>query len=358
MTPAQGLVLALGAAVFALPFLPTMLELLRESDSTPAPIPESLSVDPRDSGEQVYWFLAARLGLRTPLELETMTRELKGARSHASSTLLLEAGIALPEEVAESQVLAQGPLEVGPGARPKAKLVSMTSLKVGSSSRILEAHARGLLEFGEACLVLWWATGKEVRIGPGCELRGKISAETRATVSPGTVFNLIEAPVIELGERNPVGSPLLFVTSPFEGDLPGTIYRSPRTGRTVVAGDVVIPELAEWKGDLVVRGKLAIGEGAVIRGSVKASRGVELSRGSRVLGSVFSETSIRMGKDSRATGPVAAEDLVALEQGAKVGSVERQTTLIAQRIVARGACRVHGTARAWQEGRVEVPFKA
>jgi len=121
-------------------------------------------------------------------------------------------------------------------------------------------------------------------------------------------------------------------------------------GRWLVQGDLIVPEWSTFTGDLVATGRLRVGAGAEITGSVKGRAGVWVEDDARVRGSVVSPRDLVIGARCHIGGPVIAEHEVRIGAGARVGTVDRPTTVSAPCVRVQAGVVVHGTIWARDEG--------
>ena len=161
----------------------------------------------------------------------------------------------------------------------------------------------GDVELGKGCLVYRWlhASGSLVA-EQECKLYGRASADTTMRLSENSVFQRLNAPVIDFGEPEAdsanidesyftaAGTLMETVTERWVFDssmevLSGVVT----TGNVISAGDILIHANAHIVGSIKSSGSIVVEEGAVIEGSIIAANHLEIRSGCRIAGPVIAE---------------------------------------------------------------------
>jgi len=203
------------------------------------------------------------------------------------------------------------------------------------------------IHLGEASTVNRWVHGVgEVSCERDCRLHGRISSESTIRLRAGCRFTRLNAPRIEIGAAKVNESPVEDAFSKHSSVL---------TERLLHDGDLSIAPGEVMDRHLVVRGELRIGEGAHLLGNVKAQKDVFLSTGVRAYGSMISGATLRIGAECQVRGPLIAERMIAVGQGARMGTLDAPTTVSAPHIEIAEGARVFGTLWAREQGQVVRP---
>lgn len=340
------------ATVMLLPLLPALREWWRPRDTRPLHIDAQDALDPTYMARSFSARLAesvargdrklgqSRLMLAPergswPLKDEEWKRGRNAHVWHAAADVQMPDGVHFLGEVATPATLETAP---------------------GCVYRALWSGARlRLVEHGH---LLRWAHGRQVEVGTGCRLAGRVTADETLTVWGRSFFLLLHAPVISFGTRP--GGQRIALAAPRRaehGGLPPEVDWDPVSGRGVAAGDLRCPEWSAWRGDLLCRGDLEIGTGSHADGSLKAHGELTLQTHCRIQGSAFAEGRITVGESVQVLGNVCSETAIALEPGCVIGSPERPATVSAPRIDIGPGVIVHGTVWAAERGqtRHETP---
>ena len=341
MTIRLASLLAMSVALFALPFVPGMVELFRPKDGRPLEIDETFTREPRYFGR----------GFREKLRpyLEELPPELPA---------LLEIELRHPEILAIHQEL-----HVPVGATETAVLAALGSADVQRGAHLGEVYVRGdarLRErvrlralacdgniwLGEGCTVERWIDAEEhVIAGPGCDLGFSTSAGRGLRIDAGCTFRrLWGLPIFVRVEEADA--------APEEGEPPATIEEEVVWSRRRMS----LPRGFRLDRDLVVHADVWIGAGSTIGGNIKAHGSIHLEQGVRVKGSLISRKDIRIAGGVRILGNVFAEGDLTIGPGTQVGRSRGIKTVYAagKATVAPGAT-VRGWLIAEAGGRVELP---
>lgn len=300
-----GLVLlAVLLAWLALPFVPAVREAMRRRDAAPLAI-------------------AAQYGEDRRLGPEAGAPPERGA--------LVARGGAQATSVAPGTLLVAGPALRG------ASGLDVGALRVGGVATLAERTVvRDRLAAGEA-----------VAVGAGSALSGSVEAGRTLWLAAGCQFERVHAPTVRVD-----GGPALTLPPTVPAPLaPLPAEADVRAGRTLVTGDLHLPDGARHAGDLVVTGDLSLGAGAWVRGSVKAHGDVGIGPDAVIAGSAFAGGDLDVGAQAEVYGVAAAGATLRLGPACRVGRPDAPATATGRHVVASGGAVVHGTLWAEEEGR-------
>jgi hypothetical protein len=329
------LVFAIGLLFLFLPFIPSVIEVSKPSDSKALKITNHILRDPRSSPEFLYWHFAHLLGTDSLETLENMTKV-------TDATLLNESILAIPGgEVGTipktvARVLSSQSIQLQTKTTYLSKIVSLRSIETGTSNALNEIHAKERLTIGSGSKVMWWASGAEIVLKDKLDLPGKIQATKSIEIEGAIQFHHLEAPRIAVG--NDVAPAVEFVA------LPLVVPRHSFNEHCEIKANTVL------EGDLIVKGNLILHENARIHGSVKCHKLITLKRGARITGNMISLGDAQCEGNNWIGGTVLVQKTVSFGNGTFIGSENQRVTVSANRIEISGSFTTHGTMRAWTRG--------
>ena len=333
------LIYLLGCFFLGLPFLPSIFEILRPSDSKSLKITNHILRDPRSSPQFLFWHYAQLLGAEN---LEALS-----AIAHVDKpTLLNESILALPKgkvstlDRSISRVLSGGSIELLSHTAYLCKIVSLQSILTGSHNGLNEIHAKDRLTIGENSKLLWWASGTDIILKPRLDLPGKIQANRSIQIEGEMLFHHLEAPTISYATEERLAH---FVALPLT--LPRHTYKE---SCNIKANET-------FEGDLIVKGDLVLNENSAVHGSVKCHGKLILHSGSRVTGNVVSLGDMECLGNNWIGGTILGQKNISFLPGARIGSENQKVTLSAHTIQISKNFKAHGTIRAWKRGIVRGP---
>lgn len=259
-------------------------------------------------------------------------------------------------------VLVGDAIEMAEGKDYLGDIYARSSLHSGGRNLIRSVLCDGDVALGPGSGILRWAHARNLRIGDGSRVPGRISALSSIELGTGCRFERIKAPIIDMGPRRTwpptidvdrnADSPLAAEAmhdSPAE--LAGMHWRGD-TARWTSDGDIDLPEGSALDGDLIVRGNITLGPACTIHGSIKSYRDVVIGAGSVIEGSCFARGKLTLGNGSRVFGQLSSITAIACEDGCMVGRPGQPASTIAPTITIIGACRFHGSLWARNTGRI------
>lgn len=263
-------------------------------------------------------------------------------------------------------------LHVPPLRRWRGELVCDSHLSLGEGCEAEGSlRAAGTLNLGAGCLVHGGLVAPgEIYLAAGTEVRASIVSETLVVLGAGCVVGVpgahatVRAPRVEIGKGVVVhgtvwsGQHMRTVGVVQDEDLDpmdehglGPAVRwNAVSGRGLANGDLKIPPLRQWSGDLVCQGDLELGARCQVHGSLKAYGDLGLGPGVQVDGSVVAQGDVLVGAGSQVLGSVMSETAVVLGPGCTIGTPERHATVCAPRIEVALGVVVHGTVWAGASG--------
>ncbi len=259
-------------------------------------------------------------------------------------------------------VLVGDAIEIADGKDYLGDIYARSSLRAGGRNIIRAVLCDGDIELGPGSGILRWAHARNLRIGDGSRVPGRISALSSIALGTACRFERVKAPVIDLGPQRAWPS-----TAAADGDVvlplaaearhdspaePGAMQWHRDTARWTSDGDVELPGGSVLEGDLIVRGSITVGPSCTIHGSIKSYLDIVIGAGSVIEGSCFAHGKIALGRGSRVFGQLSSITAIACEDGCMVGRPGRPASTIAPDITIIGACRFHGSLWARNTGRI------
>jgi cytoskeletal protein CcmA (bactofilin family) len=316
-----------GLAMLALPFVPLWREWARPTDSAPLAVAPGAGNDSDFFARQLREEVAA-----TPRSAAAPPRT-PAQWAQARETVVVAGRLRLDAPVrCAAPLYVEGSLEA-PGGCAFASVMATGDIRLGPDCEVSQwMHADGRIRVAAGSVVLRRATGRSIRLEPGCSFERLRAAQVcfgRGTGRP----------------RMP--APPQAAASDFSS-VPRAERRMPGLHR--VAGNCVLPAGSHFEGSLVVTGSLWIGEETVIRGDIKARRGVMIGARCAIHGAVTSERTIEIGQGAFIQGPVTAETDVIIGAGAIIAAEDRPTTVSAENIMVESGAVAHGVVWAREAG--------
>ena len=229
---------------------------------------------------------------------------------------------------------------------PQALFVS-GSMNSGEENRFSSLYVQGSVRLGANSEIDEWAHADEVmHFEPGCTAVRRISSSVAVELDKECCFERVHAPVIRMGvssvaQASRIATPL--ETANFT-DISGAIAQTPSL--TMIRGDCRLPGGRSYQGSLIVTGRLFIGDGTEIRGDIKARNGAVVGQQARIEGSLISEKQIQILEQATIAGPVISETAILIGAQCRLGTLERPTTVSAEKILAEAGSIAHGTVWA------------
>lgn len=258
-------------------------------------------------------------------------------------------------------VLVGGDLLLAEGHDYLGDIYARTRLSSPGGSVIRAVLCDGDVELGPRSGILRWAHARNLRIGAGSRVLGRLSALESVALGTDCRFQRVKAPVIDTGPGRDwpgIPAPIRNDAQPRDADAapePDMLQWQQHSARWTCDGDTMLPPGCVVDGDLIVRGNLRLGAGCVIHGSIKAYGDVEIGPGSQVLGSCFSRGRIGVRHNTRILGQLSSIAAISFEDGCMVGRPGRPASTIAPDISIKGTCRFHGSLWARDNGRIRAP---
>jgi predicted acyltransferase (DUF342 family) len=280
-------------AVFGLPLLPGLIEILRPSDAS------ALAVDRRYVPIPAYFAESFRRRIAAqprPEQAEARTPFLHRKAEYAlwRQDFVVESG-ARQRDV----VVASGRVLVNDGAR-LSDVVADGDLFVGNDVCARSLMSAKSLHIGSRCVVGRWAhadgdlvVGAESSAGASLTASGALSLH--GDVHFTRAFGM---PIRAAGRKRATGV------------------------RPVSRGAQVIPNDSTVREDLVCNGDLWIGDRCTLLGSVKARGSLVIGAECKIEGNVVSRGEIAIGPQTIVLGHVFSEEQVTIGAGSTVGTKE------------------------------------
>jgi|GEM_PF-631158 len=337
-----------------IPLLPALIEWRRRSDATPLPI--------ADEYEQDMHMAAARFAISMAERLESICDDCMVAFGDNSSVSRIPPPYFMLWNE-EDPLLTQTALisydipyffspthtwNLPPELSLRRNAFSVKSLHGGPRNSFTGLYGKQDLSLDRESEVDQWLHAEgNAFFGPGCRLRGNVSAEQTIRLDEDCTFERLQAREIQFGLPYEFDSELShrerIVYEP--SDCFNEIEQ-----RTLVRGDASIPAGHELAGNIVVIGNLHIGEGARIDGSVKAHGNIVVEEKAEITGHVFSIGNSIIGMHCLIQGVVSAEGKLDIAAGCRIGSHEIPTTVSAEQIRIALGVQIHGTIWALGNG--------
>ena len=328
----------LGVLLIILPFVPTLIEFFRKTDSKPLKISDHLLKDPRSNPDHVFWHFA------NLISLENVANLAKKIATNAPY-FITESSWAVPEGLlpsppkGTSRVISSGSLTLTPKTRYLTKILSLGSIQTAKDNALHEIHALEKLTLQTRNRVIWWASGKNIVIHDQCRLPGKTVAKVEIQLAGNIWFHLLDAPLIR--------SDLAKVRS---SSSPQELVPHADKVRTIIQGDYILEKGTILRSELIVRGNLLVHSGAEIHGDVKCHGDFILAIGAQIFGNLVGMGNGMLQGENFVSGSLLTQKTLKIAASCQIGSPTHLVTLSALTMRIAGPFQGHGVIRAWKSG--------
>ncbi|MBN1382501.1 MAG: polymer-forming cytoskeletal protein [Deltaproteobacteria bacterium] len=349
------LLLLITVGWFLLPFIPSVRELLRPTDTEPLRVVsrESSAISFFANNFRRYFLSQAdQFDFSTIRDFEpaTFPDGTPFVRVQGQGTFPLTNN---PSESMVDYLVIAGEDTVFPEDTAFLReIYGVKSVKGARNSIYRAILAEEDLLVPEECIILRWAHAvHSFDVGENTRLHGRASAEKNLRLASGVLFEWIAAPVISIGhveEVNDVKKDDSRLT-PFEFKDMIKMTKGGDTYRSV--GDLNIPNRSLVTGSLVIKGDLDIGEETVVRGNLKCDGKISIGDGCAVEGSIVTRSALHIGEKCAIKGPIISEEEVTVATGSVIGMDKGKTTISAPNVYLHNGVVIKGMVVAQREGK-------
>jgi cytoskeletal protein CcmA (bactofilin family) len=339
-------------ALFALPLIPALAELIWPTDNEPLRVVQEYDRNIRHFAQGFRQYIDKNLAhlLSEPGREGTLadgTRFRTAGKDGAIS--------ANDPESIPFLIISSTPLQLPDGYFFQSEVYSRSGIVSGLHNTFRAMLSDEDIALQDYSTVLRWIhAGKQLKVGVGCTLFGRASADTGISLSDECVFERISAPIIEFGNYSKQDVDIARAQGPRS-----TLETLPRVReqygrRWLLDGALDFPAQHFFDGDIVARKAVNVGAYGHIKGSVKSNADCHVGAHVCVEGSAVSAQSMYVGPGCLIAGPLIAEETISIAAGTIVGSPGRLTSITAPRIIIEPGAMVYGTIWAVEEGLVRV----
>jgi cytoskeletal protein CcmA (bactofilin family) len=330
-------------ALLMVPLAPALRELIHKRDASPL-------VTRKDDGD-ISSFAASLRTRCIPLQATLQDCDLRAENeliefSPGSAFVVGQHGNWRGPRHASMLVACGGPVELPAGFQSTEDFYSRGSVRCGQQSIFRALLSEEEIVLGNDTQILRWIHAESsLSAGTHCRLYGRASSAKSITLSAGSTFERIYAPVIYSSQE---GAALSLRK---EYAAYSRLAQS-GIGRTGIHSHMHLSADEQHRGDVVATRTINLGQGASVLGSVKANGEIVLKERAEVHGSLVSTKRIHIASGCFVKGPIIAEREVIIDSGVQVGLPGTPTTVSAPLIHLASGSVLHGTAWAKIEGRV------
>ena len=339
-------------ALFAVPLIPALAELIWPTDNEPLRVVQEYDRNIRHFAQGFREYIHKNFSqlLQEPGKEGTLADGTR-FRTAGKDGVIFSGD---PETI-PFLVLSNGPLQLPDGYFFQSEIYSRQSIVSGQHNSFRAMLAEEDITLQDYSTVLRWVhAGKQLRLGTGCTLFGRASADSGIVLGDECVFERISAPIIEFGSYSKQevdvaraqGARTPMVTFPRVREQFGR--------RWLLQGALDFPAQHFFDGDIVAGKAMNIGAYSHIKGSIKSNADGHIGAHVVLEGSAVSANSLYIGPGCMIAGPVIAEETISIAAGTIVGSPGRLTSITAPRIIIEPGAMVYGTIWAVEEGLVRV----
>ena len=336
--------------LFALPLIPSIVELITKSDSLPLKVVQDYDTDIRHFARSFKNYVHDNFDefLNTSENASPKTKN-----PNNGDFMFIKNGMRpffekrdITNGRTSKLIVSQSSLELEEPLLHETEMYSHGAVNTAPNSQFRALFAEGDLDINEDCSVMRWAhANHSLRVKQGCNLYGRASADQDMMIAGNCRIERVNAPKITFGDDGSVfedQEPLMDLT--VLDTLPNIKDRFER--RWLLSGNVKIDDRHQFDGDIVAGRNLTIGQDCHIKGSLKSNRDLRVGDGTQIDGSIFSTNDLYIGQDCRVMGPIVAEGTIYIAAGTIIGGLTFQTTVTAPRIEIGNGVIVHGTVWA------------
>lgn len=366
------LLVLLTLLVLVLPLLPALREWQRPSDVVPLKIDEADALDPPYLAHSFAALLAdaVQAGVRH-LGGSPMVQVVLGPAPLSHLPLLPAETLA-----GRSDRLwhIEGDVQLPESTHFYAEVSASEGLHTASHGVYRALWAGGTATLAAGGTVLRWAHGRDVHVGTGCHLAGRVTAQHALTLAPGCDFRLLHAPQIGFvgtdGLAAVQGPSAAWPCEPM-AEWPTVAVWSSTVRRAFARAALQLDAQRSWRGDVVCLADLVVGPHCQADGSLKARRSLSVGEGCHVSGTVVAEGAITLAEGCTVLGSVLSETAIVVGPGCTIGAPGRLATLTAPLVQIAPGVTVYGTVWAEEightidhavavaaESRVDAPVRA
>jgi predicted acyltransferase (DUF342 family) len=301
--------------LFALPFVPGILEMFIKKDADPLFIAMDYIKDPRYFGKSFKNILqTAATGLETGPELHDVTLSKK-------EKLQMSESINIPSEKKVDHLLyVQGNLASANGARFVQEVYVTKDAAIGPNNTVHVLAVDGNLTVASGTKFERWIDADgDIDIGANCNLGINASSGAKLFLTKNCVFRrLYGMPIATGNEKSPaydyktmpqaqvLPPEMTFVRSEEQKLPPASIIST----NMVFKQDIQIGYDSLIKGDIKCYGKLVLEENVSIDGNLFADGDIIIGRGANIRGNVFSQTTVLISAHSVISCPGLVKSII------------------------------------------------
>jgi cytoskeletal protein CcmA (bactofilin family) len=361
-------------ALFILPLLPGIMELVRPTDIKPLRVSQEYDSNPYHFAEGFRSYID-----RSFTALDSTENQNGNLENGAKYQLVGEKGSpSLDASGNHSKlILSAHHLTLPAGEMFETEIYGKQNVTTGERSQFRALLSDSSLNIREHSTVLRWAhSNGDMMVGRGCTLYGRATSEQSIILGEGVQFERLHAPIILSTSRNKLAAETKPVERITITELPDVKMQAGR--RWLLDGALDFKANHVFDGDIVSSTTGAIGDWAHIKGSVKCnahediahhlqSKGVAVRNASarriarcdvgnhvQIDGALVSSHDLTIGENCKIVGPVIAENTLIIGAGTVIGTPEQPTTVTAPHIIIESGCTVYGTLWATEGGLVRA----
>jgi cytoskeletal protein CcmA (bactofilin family) len=330
--------------LFLLPLLPALLELQLKQDVSP------IRIDQAHAGNIDHFAESFMTFIKQAIDDHQAGRN--NALAPESCCLLENDGLFEPtlDELKRSRtnrlIVGTGHLYLPDQFNFTQEIFSEKDIMGGKNDRIRSVLALGDLELGENSELLRWAHARKIKVGAGCILLGRISAEEAIVFQPECEFTRVNARRVYVQSGDSTGIADEVFLLPEKGqktEVSALQSHVDDSGRVLLNGNLDFPEHGFWKGDLIVRGNALIRREAQIFGNLKVYGQLRIEPGVNITGSIVCNKNIIIADACALGGPLVAESQIDIDVGTRIGASAALTTITAPVIRIASGVTIYGT---------------
>lgn len=317
-------VFALFILMLLFPFLPGIIELIREEDSQPLYIPMDYMRNPRYFGISFKKILSRAVG----------DLQLKNGRYNVVLSKKEKVKVCNSLEVADGSefnmlFFIKGDLSTGTHVLFEKELHVNGNVVTGAQNVIQALNSEGRASIGPDTVFRRWLDAEgDIAIARNCNLGISVASGGRLSLGPRCIFRRLYGMPVVIGGIDAASD--IERSTDFEEN---TLSESKSESTFIRRGERSISPGTVLEGHTVFTGKVTIGTGSVIKGTIKSYDRLELEDNVVVHGNVFSDDDIIIGRKARIGGNVFSQKTVHIAENAIVGDPGKVKSVIGKRSI-------------------------
>jgi hypothetical protein len=351
---------ALTIAWFALPLIPTMIEMRKRTQAKPLAVDRDNDGEVRHFAKRFKSYLESNFPQTSLREYIDRGEELDGSFGDGTPYQVLGRETDAFVNAARSSgsvhalTVFSAPIALPDRLKFTHGIYAAQNIDCGSETIIRSLYGERDVRLREKTVILRWIhVDSELIVAEDCALYGRASAEQGMRIGARVKFQRLHGRRITF-EDGSAGLPAtvepqrsLTFQKLLGSEMASNCYS--------INEDLDLPPATLIRGNFVVRGRVKIGRDSQIEGSIKSYGDMSIGDNVGIQGSLISGGDLDIGPGCRIRGPAVASRHLNMRSACQIGTDGHLTSAIAPTISVDPGVLVFGTVWARNDGRVGGP---